>query len=133
MATLPVQHSSMFTILSSLSLITVVPQTGHSGHRLVVHHQHQGTERNVEHVDQDHGSPGAHHGLLGLVEGDLRQAGGGGGEESPAGLTGGALSVPAAEVEAEVSPGVGDGGEVVTEADLLSDDRSLPDKVQRVD
>ena len=135
MATLPVQHNKIFTIslfTVHCLLLTAVSTAGNFGHCLVVHHQHQGTKWYVEHVDKDHGPPGAHHSLLGLVKGYLRQAGGGGGEESPAGLAGRPLSVPAAEVEAEVSPGVGDRGQTVTEADLLRDNRTLSDKIERV-
>ena len=77
----------------SLSLLAAVSTAGHFGHCLVVHHKHQGTEGYVQHIDQDHSSPGPHHGLLGFIKWYLSQAGGRGGEEGPGGLTGSALPV----------------------------------------
>ena len=70
--------------------------------------------------------------MFGLVEWYFRKAGRGRGEQGPGGLTDGAVSVAATEVETKVEASVGHRGQAVAEPDLLRDDGALAYKVQGI-
>ena len=102
-------NSTIFSSVTCDPQIAIVSGINNFGHCLVIHDQHQRTKWDIHHVNKHHGPPGPHHGVLGLVEWDLRQAGPSGGHQSPQTLTSGVVSVPAAEVETKVNSSIWNG------------------------
>ena len=66
------RNSELYSLLQhGFSVVQVL--THDLGGGLVVHHEHQGGERDVEHVCTDHRHPRREHGLFGIVEWGLRE------------------------------------------------------------